>query len=71
MANLSNHLGELDGALRLVQQRWATTCEVWNDRVAEDFAAQHWEPLVQQTQAVAHSLERLVQVVNKAQHYVK
>ena len=71
MANLSNHHGELDAAWQLLRQRWEATGEVWNDRVHEEFASQHIEPLAQQTQAVATSLERLVQVVSKAQRAVK
>lgn len=71
MPTLSNQLSELDAAWRLLQQRWETTGDVWNDRVHEEFAAQHMEPLARQTQAVARSLERLAQVVNKAQRAVK
>lgn len=71
MASLTNHQYELDAAWKLLQQRWESTGEVWNDRVHEEFAAQHMEPLAQQTQAVAHSLDRLAQVVSKAQRAVK
>jgi hypothetical protein len=71
MANLANHHGELDAAWQMLQQRWQATGDVWHDRVAEEFAAQHIEPLAQQTQAVAASLERLAQVVSKAQRLVK
>ncbi len=71
MTSLSQHLAELDTAWKLIQQRWQATGDVWHDRVAEEFAAQHIEPLAQQTQAVAASLERLAQVVSKAQRLVK
>lgn len=71
MTNLTNHHHELDAAWKLLQQRWQATGEVWNDRVRDEFAAQHIEPLAQQTQAVARSLERLAQVVSKAQRAVK
>ena len=71
MPSLSNQLSDLDAAWKLLQQRWESTGEVWNDRVHEEFAAQHMEPLAQQTQAAARSLERLAQVVSKAQRAVK
>ncbi|GIK71668.1 MAG: hypothetical protein BroJett021_06560 [Chloroflexota bacterium] len=71
MSSLSHQLSDLDAAWKLLQQRWQATGEVWNDRVYEEFAAQHMEPLAQQTQAVAASLERLAQVVSKAQRAVK
>jgi hypothetical protein len=71
MSSLSHQLSDLDAAWKLLQQRWQVTGEVWNDRVYEEFAAKHMEPLAQQTQAVAASLERLAQVVSKAQRAVK
>ncbi len=71
MPSLSNQLSDLDAAWKLLQQRWQATGDVWNDRVHDEFAAQHIEPLAQQTQAVARSLERLAQVVSKAQRAVK
>lgn len=71
MSSLSNHHSGLDAAWELLKQRWEATGDVWNDRVHEEFAAQHIEPLAQQTQAVARSLERLAQVVSKAQRAVK
>ncbi len=71
MASLTQQFVELDAAWQLLQQRWEVTGEVWNDRVYEEFAAQHMAPLAQQTQAVAASLERLAQVVSKAQRAVK
>jgi len=71
MSGFNQHLSELDAAWKLVHQRWEATSEVWNDRVHAEFASQHMEPLAQQTQTVAHSLERLAQVVNKAQRVVK
>lgn len=71
MPSLSNQLADLDTAWKLLQQRWETAGEVWNDRVYEEFASQQMEPLAQQAQAVARSLERLAQVVSKAQRAVK
>ena len=71
MTSLSQHLAELDTAWKLIQQRWQATGDVWHDRVAEEFAAQHIEPLAQQTQAVARSLERLAQMVSRAQRVLK
>lgn len=71
MSSLAHQLSDLDAAWKLLHQRWEATGEVWNDRVHEEFAAQHIEPLAQQTQAVAASLERLAQVVSKAQRLVK
>ena len=71
MTNLANQHDELSAAWKLLQQRWAATGEVWNDGVYEEFAAQHMEPLAQQTQAVMQSLARLAQVVSKAERLVK
>lgn len=71
MANLSSQLDDLDAAWKLIHQRWEAAGEVWNDGVYEEFAVQHMEPLAQQTQAVVRSLERLAQVVSKAQRAVK
>lgn len=71
MTNLANQHDELSAVWELLQQRWAATGEVWNDRVYEEFAAQHIEPLAQQTQAVMQSLARLAQVVSKAERVVK
>lgn len=71
MTNLSNHLNELDAARKLLRQRWLAAGEVWNDRVYQEFADQYWQPLEQQSAAVAASLERLAQVVNKARQVVK
>jgi hypothetical protein len=71
MSSLPNQLSELDAAWKLLQQRWEATGAVWDDRVREEFGAQHIAPLAQQTQAVSRSLERLAQVVNKAQRAVK
>ena len=71
MSSLSNQLSDLDAAWKLLQQRWEATGAVWDDRIREEFAAQHIAPLAQQTQAVSRSLERLAQGVNKAQRAVK
>ena len=71
MTNLSSQLTDLDAAWQQILQRWAATGEVWNDRVYEEFAAQHMEPLAQQTQAAMQSLARLAQVVSKAERVVK
>lgn len=71
MSGLNQHLSELDATWKLLQQRWQTTGELWNDRVYEEFARQHWQPLAQQSASVARSLERLAQVVNKARQMVK
>ncbi|MBX2997695.1 MAG: hypothetical protein KF893_04230 [Caldilineaceae bacterium] len=71
MSRLNQHLSELDAAWKLVHQRWETTGDAWTDQVHDDFAVQYMEPLAQQTQAVARSLERLAQIVSKAQRAVK
>ena len=71
MSTLSNHHSELDAAWKLLQARWDATGESWTDQVHDDFAAHYWQPLQQQTQAAQRSLERLAQVVAKAQRAVK
>jgi len=71
MSSLTQQSTELAAAWKLLQQRWEASGAVWDDRVREEFAAQHIAPLAQHTQAVARSLERLAQVVNKAQRAVK
>lgn len=71
MGSLTNHQHDLDAAWKLLQQRWEATGEVWNDRVYEEFAAQHMEPLAQRTQAATQSLARLAQFVGKARLAVK
>ena len=57
--------------VREKQARWNATSESWTDQTHDDFAAHYWQPLAQQTQAAQRSLERLAQVVAKAQRAVK
>lgn len=71
MTTLANHHSELTAAWQLAQGRWQATGEVWADQVHDQFAAQDWEPLAQHTAATVQSLERLAQVVAKAQRLVK
>ena len=71
MTGLTQQFTDLDAAWRLLQQRWEATEQVWDDRVSAEFAAQHIEPLAQQTQAAMQSLARLAQVVSKAERLVK
>ena len=71
MVTLFNHHSELDAAWKLLQTRWDATGESWTDQVHDDFATHYWQPLAQQTQAAQRSLERLAQVVAKAQRAVK
>lgn len=71
MTALSTHLADLDAALKLLQARWDAAGETWTDQVHDDFAAQYWQPLQQHSQATQRSLERLAQVVAKAQRAVK
>lgn len=71
MTTLTAHAADLDAAWKLLQARWDATGETWSDRVHDDFAAQYWQPLQQQTQTVQRSLERLAQVAAKAQRAVK
>ena len=71
MTSLSAHAADLDAAWKLLQARWDATGETWSDQVHDDFAAHYWQPLEQQTQAAQRSLERLAQVVAKAQQNVK
>lgn len=71
MTALSAHLADLDAALKLLEARWEATGETWTDQVHDDFAMQYWQPLQQHSQAAQRSLERLAQVVAKAQRAVK
>jgi hypothetical protein len=71
MTTLATHAADLNAAWKLLQARWDTTGETWTDQVHDEFAAHYWQPLEQETQAAQHSLERLAQVVIKAQRSVK
>lgn len=71
MTTLATHAADLSDAWKLLQARWDATGETWRDQVHEDFAAQYWQPLAQQTEAAQRSLERLAQVIAQAQRAVK
>lgn len=71
MSGFKQHLSSLDAAWKLVHQRWEVSGELWNDRVHDEFAVQHMAPLAQQTQATQAALERLAQMVAKAERVVK
>jgi len=71
MTPLATHAADLDAAWKLLQARWDATGETWTDQVHDEFATHYWLPLEQQTQAAQRSLERLTQVVAKAQRAVK
>lgn len=71
MTTLSNHHTNLAAAWQLVQQRWEATGDVWSDQMHDHFASQHWQPLMQQTQATQRSLDRLAQIVARAERAVK
>ncbi len=71
MASLINHHAELDAAWKLLEQRWQLVGEVWTDQAHDQFAADYWQPLEQQTQATQRALERLAQVVAQAQRSVR
>lgn len=71
MTSLFTHAADLDAAWKLLQARWDAAGETWTDQVHDEFAAQYWQPLQQQTQTAQRGLERLAQVVAKAQRAVK
>jgi hypothetical protein len=71
MPALTVHAADLDAAWKLLQQRWEAAGEVWTDAVHDQFAADYWQPLEEQTRAVQRSLEQLAQVVARAQRAVR
>ena len=71
MSNLSSTAADLQTDWRRLWQKWENVKTQWNDSVRRGFEDDYWTPLEKQAQAVQREMERLAQVIAKAQRSVK
>ncbi len=71
MSNSNAPVTQLDASLKVLRQRWEESKTLWNDPVRWDFEKRRWQPLEQQTQATLKEMERLADVLAKAQRNVE
>lgn len=65
--NLSTGWTELNGALKDLRTSWDETSPVWTDAVRRGFEEEFLTPLDAQTIATLRAMDRLAQVLLKAQ----
>jgi uncharacterized protein YukE len=57
---------ELSSALKTLREQWERVRESWQDSVAEEFRAEHWEVLETQVVATLRAMERLGPILSRA-----
>lgn len=67
MAGLQNYLGELNHALRRLDQQWEATAAVWDDDTRRRFEEHHWTLLVHQHRNIAQRAANLADALSQAQ----
>jgi hypothetical protein len=65
--SFQDHKGKLVYAGRKLRLRWDETTLEWNDVVSRDFERQYLEPLEPKLVAAAQAIERLAEILDKAE----
>jgi len=69
--SLFDHAQALEAAFKMLQSDWQASREVWQDKVRDEFEAEHWNNLAAYSRATQRALQGLAEVVAKAQQSVK
>jgi hypothetical protein len=67
ICDLHSGRNRLSKATKELYDQWQETKEVWKDANARDFAKQHLEPLGPQVTLMLHAINRLREVLEKAE----
>ena len=70
MATLDSSLSQLESAWKTVLHQWEDARALWNDAVRRGFEKDHWAPLAAQVDATRREMDRLSQIIAKAEHSV-
>ncbi len=67
MCDLATGAGRLKHAAKQLMERWAETKEHWNDSASRQLEETHLNPIVPQLQFTLAALQRLAEVLEKAE----
>lgn len=67
MSGLKRTATELEETWRWLCRQWDQTKSLWDDKVRRDWEEEFWTVLEQQVPATYREMERLAQVINRAQ----
>lgn len=67
MISLHDGKANLLHAAKRLQLRWQDVRQQWNDKVSEKFERQHLQPLEPQVKTAIQAIERLAEVLSRAE----
>ena len=67
ICDLSSGAGQLTRAANKLRERWADTKNHWNDENSRQLEEHHLQPLVPQIQMTLAALQRLAEVLERAE----
>ena len=65
--DLTSSVGRIHKAMATLREKWALTKEHWNDDASREFEEKHLQPLIPQLRFTMTAVQRLAEVVEKAE----
>lgn len=65
--DLTSSVGRMNKAMATLREKWLQTKEHWNDAASREFEEKHLQPLIPQMQFTIAAVQRLAEVIEKAE----